>query len=109
MKARSEILGDTGKDAPERWDAVWEEDRVHVWLGVNGRSREALEHRCSEMQQIMDETKGARLLYATGRVVDFHRTDNRPRRSTSATPTALANPILKARSGLRPRARQADR
>jgi Dyp-type peroxidase family len=64
MKARGEILGDTGKDAPERWDAAWQEDRVHVWLGVNGRSQEALEHRCSEMLRMMDETKGARLLYA---------------------------------------------
>jgi Dyp-type peroxidase family len=64
MKARGEILGDTGKDAPDRWDAAWQEDSVHVWLGVNARSREALEHRCSEMLRIMDETKGARLLYA---------------------------------------------
>jgi Dyp-type peroxidase family len=63
MKARGEILGDTGKDAPERWDAVWRGGRVHAWLGVNGRSQEALEHRCSEMLRIMDETKGARLLY----------------------------------------------
>jgi Dyp-type peroxidase family len=64
MKARSEILGDTGKDAPERWDAAWQEDRVHVWLGVHGRSLEALEQRCSELLRMADETKGARLLYA---------------------------------------------
>ncbi|MGA3238314.1 MAG: dyp-type peroxidase [Bryobacteraceae bacterium] len=64
MQARGQILGDIGKDAPERWDAVWHGGRVHVWLGVNGRNREALDRRCSEMLRIMDETKGARLLYA---------------------------------------------
>jgi Dyp-type peroxidase family len=62
MKARGPILGDTGKDAPERWDPVWREGGVHAWLGVNARSKQALERRCAELLRTAEETQGARLL-----------------------------------------------
>ena len=39
MKERADILGDTGANGPERWDAVWRDGRVHAWLGVNANSR----------------------------------------------------------------------
>lgn len=64
MKARGDILYDTGLNAPEHWDAVWRGDRVHVWLAVNARTAEALEGRCAEMERLMDETRGAKLLQA---------------------------------------------
>ncbi len=64
MKARGDILYDTGKNSPENWDAVWREDRVHAWLAVNGRTPEALEERCTAMQQLMADTGGARVLQA---------------------------------------------
>ncbi|MCU1236859.1 MAG: Dyp-type peroxidase family, partial [Candidatus Solibacter sp.] len=64
MMARADILSDTGKNAPERWDPVWREDRVHAWLAVNARSAEALEERCAAMLQLMTETGGAGLLQA---------------------------------------------
>lgn len=62
MKARGDILYDTGLNAPEHWDAVWRGDRVHVWLAVNARTAEVLEGRCAEMERLMDETRGAKLL-----------------------------------------------
>src|SRR5882724_8349222 len=31
MKARGDILGDTGKCGPSQWDPVWKENRVHAW------------------------------------------------------------------------------
>jgi Dyp-type peroxidase family len=62
MRARSDILGDSGTNAPERWDPVWREQYVHAWLAVNARTAEALEARSREMQQFIDETGGARLL-----------------------------------------------
>ncbi len=62
MKARGNILGDVGRNSPERWDPVWRDRMVHVWLGVNARCAEALDARCAEMQKLMDETGGARLL-----------------------------------------------
>lgn len=65
MKARGEILYDIGRNGPSHWDAVWkEEDQVHVWLGVNARTTEALEDRCAALRKLMDETGGARLLQA---------------------------------------------
>jgi len=64
MKARGDILCDTGKNAPAHWDPVWKGDLVHAWLAVNARTAEALEERCTAMQQLMTETGGARLLQA---------------------------------------------
>src|SRR5258708_1446116 len=36
MKARADILGDTGKNGPEKWEPAWHENKVHIWLGVHG-------------------------------------------------------------------------
>jgi Dyp-type peroxidase family len=64
MKARGDILYDTGKNGPAHWDPVWREERVHAWLAVNARTGDALEERCAAMQQVMTETGGAALLQA---------------------------------------------
>jgi Dyp-type peroxidase family len=64
MKARKEILYDTGKNSPELWDPVWREDRVHVWLAVNAQTRSALEEQCNSLLQLMEKTDGAKLLQA---------------------------------------------
>lgn len=64
MKARGDILYDTGKNGPSHWDAVWNDGRVHAWLAVNARTAEALQERCAGMQQLITETGGARLLQA---------------------------------------------
>lgn len=64
MKARGDILYDTGKNGPEHWDEVWKDDRVHAWLAVNARTVEALEERCAAIERLMTETGGARLLQA---------------------------------------------
>jgi Dyp-type peroxidase family len=62
MKARGAILYDTGRNAPEHWDPVWKDDRVHVWLGVYAQSPQALADCCAALQKIMDETAGAAVL-----------------------------------------------
>ena len=64
MKARREILGDDGKNAPDRWDPVWREDRVHAWLAVNARDAGALDECCLKLQDRMEKTRGAVLLQA---------------------------------------------
>jgi len=64
MKARREILYDTGKNGPAHWDAAWKEDRVHAWLAVNARTAEALEERCAALLRLMTETGGASLVQA---------------------------------------------
>jgi len=64
MRARQEILYDTGKNAPVHWDPVWREDHVHVWLAVNARTTAALDDQCSLLLKIMEQTGGAKLLQA---------------------------------------------
>ncbi len=61
MKARADILYDTGSNAPEKWDPLWGEN-VHVWLAVNGDELSNVENRCAEMQRLIGETGGARVL-----------------------------------------------
>jgi len=63
MKARDRILGDTGKDGPENWDAIWKVDgSVHMWLGVYGGSEAVIEERCKKIGEWMSETRGASVL-----------------------------------------------
>ncbi|WP_158944356.1 Dyp-type peroxidase [Granulicella sp. S190] len=64
MKKRAAILGDTGRNAPESWDEIWREDRVHAWLGVNAVSLDALNSRCADMLTLMRDTDGVILLDA---------------------------------------------
>jgi Dyp-type peroxidase family len=62
MKARGDILYDTGLNAPGHWDAVWQNDQVHVWLAVNAQTLDALAAACAELDRLMQETGGAQLL-----------------------------------------------
>jgi Dyp-type peroxidase family len=63
MKARGDILYDTGPNGPEGWDPVWRANQVHVWLAVNARNLDALEECCAKLQQGMIASGGARILY----------------------------------------------
>lgn len=59
MKRRAGILGDCGVNSPERWDEIWQQDRVHAWIGVNGLTPEALDSRCARLFSLMEESRGA--------------------------------------------------
>ncbi len=62
MKARADILGDTGENAPEHWEPLWNEGEVHVWLAINATSPEALEAQFQAVQSLFESTGGALLL-----------------------------------------------
>jgi Dyp-type peroxidase family len=62
MKARGDILGDTGTNDPEKWDAVWRDGLVDIWLAVNSKTTETLEARCADLQKLMTDTGGARMI-----------------------------------------------
>ena len=65
MRSRSHILGDTGKNAPEHWDSIWRGDEaqdVHVWLGLNAMTLEALEAATASILQLIEQTGGATVL-----------------------------------------------
>jgi Dyp-type peroxidase family len=52
MKSRAAILGDTGRNSPENWDELWRNHEVHVWLGVNAQTAEALDAACVHIQDL---------------------------------------------------------
>jgi Dyp-type peroxidase family len=62
MKHRAEILGDAGVNSPNHWDELWQGDRVHAWIGINGQTQEAVAVRCSAILSVIEETGGASLL-----------------------------------------------
>jgi Dyp-type peroxidase family len=62
MKARASILGDTGVNAPENWDAVWHEEQVHAWLAINAVTPEDLEVRFALMTALVADSDGVHLL-----------------------------------------------
>jgi Dyp-type peroxidase family len=62
MRHRAGILGDTGVNAPDHWDEVWREDRVHAWIGVNGLTTEALEASCANFRSFVEETGGVTIV-----------------------------------------------
>jgi Dyp-type peroxidase family len=61
MRLRAGLLGDTGVNAHEHWDSLWHKDDVHVWLGINGQTGEALDACQAAVQSDLDETGGATL------------------------------------------------
>jgi Dyp-type peroxidase family len=64
MKARGDILCDVGKNAAERWEPIWREERVHVWLAVYAKSAEILETRRGELRQLVERDGGGRVIGA---------------------------------------------
>lgn len=72
MRERHDILGDNGESAPKNWDPVWnkENERVDIWLSINGQSEDAVEKRYEEIGKILAKTDGG-VIQLTG-----HRGDN---------------------------------
>jgi Dyp-type peroxidase family len=59
MKARGGILGDVGRNSPDHWDPFWQQDPVHVWLGVYAESPGELDQKTHEIEQLAVSTGGA--------------------------------------------------
>lgn len=62
MKARGNILGDTGSNSAENWDSIWKEGNIHAWLSINGRDSEAVSQRFSEVTELLAGFPGVELL-----------------------------------------------
>ena len=59
MRLRAHLLGDTGASDPSHWDSVWQEDRIHIWIGVEAASQEDLERRCDWLEDLIAASDGA--------------------------------------------------
>jgi len=62
MKARAEVLGDTGRNSPEHWDDIWQKETAHIWLAVNALSPEALQGCCDTLQGLVNTSGGVRVV-----------------------------------------------
>jgi Dyp-type peroxidase family len=62
MRARADILGDTGINAPENWDAMWQGCSAHAWVAINGQSIADIDACHTEITALMQSTGGATLL-----------------------------------------------
>ena len=62
MKARAEILGDTGANGPEHWDPIWQEGRVHAWVAINGKTVADIDACQAEVLSLLEKTGGATLI-----------------------------------------------
>jgi deferrochelatase/peroxidase EfeB len=64
MKARRDIIGDTGPNHPKHWDPIWcdPEDEskqvVHFTIGINGASEKALETSYQEVLEVVAKSGG---------------------------------------------------
>jgi Dyp-type peroxidase family len=63
MRARSQLLGDAGRSAPEMWEPVWQEGSPHLWVGVHATSSSARDERCASVQRLLAQG-GTRTVYA---------------------------------------------
>jgi Dyp-type peroxidase family len=43
MRRRKSVNGDTGGNAPQHWDGIWQDDRVHAWVGLYACDADHLE------------------------------------------------------------------
>lgn len=62
MRARGNILGDTGVNCADHWDSIWKRSEVHAWLGINAVTPDALEARFAQLQTLMSQADGVSVL-----------------------------------------------
>jgi deferrochelatase/peroxidase EfeB len=58
MKARREIIGDTGPSLYHNWDPIWndpgdDKQHVHIMVTIDGREEQDLEARYQEIQRVL--------------------------------------------------------
>jgi Dyp-type peroxidase family len=68
MKARRDIIGDTGPNHYKYWDPIWNDpedehaQNVHIIIGINGKEDPALEATYQQILGIISQTGGIKLL-----------------------------------------------
>lgn len=62
MAARNVLLGDTGVSAPDQWDDIWQEGKVHAWVSLNGESDSAIADQFSKLQVSLKNFPSVELL-----------------------------------------------
>ncbi len=64
MKARRDIIGDTGPNHYKRWDPIWTDKKhefrqhVHILIGINGKEDDQVEAMYQQICRLRDESGG---------------------------------------------------
>jgi len=53
MKARKAIVGDDENSAPEKWDKIWHDEAIHIWISINAKEDTELENRYTEICSLL--------------------------------------------------------
>ena len=61
MKARAEVLVDSGESAPERWEEPWDGDGVHMWVGISANSPDERDNRYKWLESKRADLSGVEL------------------------------------------------
>lgn len=84
MKKRKAILGDDGPSDPEYWDKIWQQETVHIWISINGKTLEAIEERYQWIvEKIEAASGGVKLLTGHRGEKDENVEDNLPYQDAS--------------------------
>jgi len=99
MRERHDILGDNGSSAPEKWDPVWnkENERVDIWLSINGQNKNAIEERYAQIQNVLADSNGG-VIQLTGHRGDDGANDL-PYQDAAALRDSEGNPTPKEHFG----------
>src|SRR5262245_15370120 len=62
MRARADFLNDVCRNAPEKWDEVWQTGRVDIWLSIDAQSDASRTQRFDEIMALLKRHGGIKLL-----------------------------------------------
>lgn len=58
MRRRAKINGDAGESDPSLWEGIWQDDSVHLWVGVYATTDELHDAWVNDFAQWVEEAEG---------------------------------------------------
>lgn len=100
MSKRKDILGDDGPSDPKHWDKIWQEEKVHIWMSINGKSIEDIEDRYQWITQQIVASGGVTMLRGhRGEDEDGSLSDDLPYQDASVLYDENGHPTAKEHFG----------
>ena len=58
MRARKEILNDCGTNDPSRWDPLWQQDEIHLWVAIHAFLPEDVDAASVALEKLLTGDEG---------------------------------------------------
>jgi len=55
MRARAEVIGDDDESSPDRWELLWQGNKVHAWIGIYAKDQQMLDQMTGEIENLLRE------------------------------------------------------